>query len=279
MKANIYKITSSILLIIVAILTVLLIRETKDNVVAKVEDKKIYESEVQKELSNSSYKMAINSLIDKSLIDKAFEDEGYTLNDDDRAKQLEYVKAMDPDKFDLKDKETYEFVSTYAKARKLIEKYSLTDDDLKEFIKSEVERLGSKNITLKCIYGTDEDLKKMDSFKDAKKINTYATEHSLETIENTVFSNINYFGINFDGCSANDIYMYDGNGEIDEDIYSTKKAILIVEKVQPASESILNLKNNKEEIVNAYLSKNYFRAKLKLINTLQNKYEIRTEVK
>jgi hypothetical protein len=128
---------------------------------------------------------------------------------------------------------------------------------------------------LKCIYGTDEELKKMYSLKDAEKINTYAAEHSLETIDNTVFSDINYFGINFEGCSVNDVYMYDGNGEVDEDIYSAKKAILIVEKVEPTSESIMNLDKNKEEIVNVYLSKNYFRAKLKLINTLQNNYEIR----
>lgn len=275
MKKNGYKILSTILLVVAFILFILLIKVTQDNVVAEVNDKKIYESDIQKELSGSSYQMALNGLINTLLIDNAFEDNKYTISDEDMTKHLEYVKYMNPDKFDLTDKETYNFVSTYVKVRKLIEKYSLTEGDLKEFIKSEIEHLGSKNVTLKCIYGADEELKEMYSSKDPQKINEYAKKHSLEIIENRVFSNINYFGIDFDGCSVNDVYMYDGNGEIDEDIYSTKKAVLIVEKVEEASDATLNLDKNKEEIVDAYLSKNYFKAKLKLVNTLQNDYEVK----
>jgi len=275
MKNNFYKRISLILLITVFIMATLLIKATKDQVVAVVNNKKIYDSDVEKELSGSSYKMALNSLINTALIDIAFEDNVYNITNDEMDKYLEYVIDFDHNKYDLSDEDTYNFVQTYVKVRKLIEKYSLTDEELQEFIESETNQLGNKEITLKVIYGSDEDLNSMYTFNNIDKINKYIEEHSLEIIEKKVFSTVNYFATDFNKCSVNDIFLYQGDGEIDEDIYSNKNALLIVKDINNAVDTTLNLNENREEIVDVYLSKNYFKEKLKLTNSLQSYYEIK----
>lgn len=55
--------------------------------------------------------------------------------------------------------------------------------------------------------------------------------------------------------------------------------IIIITNINKSDETIFNLKENKEEILNVYMSKNYFQERLDVLNVLKMKHKIKYAIK
>ncbi|MFS0598872.1 hypothetical protein AB1L16_19385 [Peribacillus frigoritolerans] len=61
--------------------------------------------------------------------------------------------------------------------------------------------------------------------------------------------------------------------------HSSEHKIIIVTGITKSDDTLLNLKKNKKEILNVYMSKNYFQEKLDIVNVLKMKHKIKYAIK
>lgn len=262
-----------LLVIILSLLVVIYILERKQ-VVATVESEKIYSSELEEKFSGKYSKMILNELINDKLIDVAFKKNGLKYSTDELEENLENMKKFNYSLKDLKDSSTRNIVETYTKTRKVAPLYVISDDDLKKYVSDMIKEDGNIVAKTKAIYADDSDLKELMKLKNQQKILNIAEKRNFMIIPRTVFSKENCFDVNIDERSSNTMFFYDGKSETVEDAYSNKKALVLIISTEYAKDTILNIHKNKEVILDGYFSKNYYKVKFALVNSLRNDFDV-----
>ncbi len=242
-------------------------------IVAEVGNLKIYKEQVNVELEEKYTDMVIQNLINDTLIEQAYFDSGFTYTEEDLKNSLVAIQHFDRNKVDLEDLETREFAIQYTMVRQLIDGYIINDNDLEEYVEGIIECEGEYLVHTTAFYGDENQIEEMKKMDSADKVKKYAQENDLFSIDRSVMSESNYYAMNLSNTEVGSVVYYDGCGE-QEDIYSEIVSVVIVTDREYVKDFVLNIKKNREGIIESYCSKNYFQCKLSLQNVLQGIYRI-----
>lgn len=274
-KTTIISILVLSVIVVVETFALVNIQQNNNNAIATLDDEIITQKQLTNQLDSKEKKRLADKLINDKIIDLEID----TLNlkstsEEEMLKQLPYIQLFDSSKKTLADEQTKEFVKEYIHVKELAKKYTLNDEKFKKFIEDERNFNGDYLIKVQEISGNHQQLSKIeDSLKQAKDINSIIKNNSLDIKEKNIFSLTNEYNQDFSQSKVGD-YLH-----VMDEHHGSGHKIIIVTNINKSDETIFNLKENKEEILNVYMSKNYFQERLDVLNVLKMKHKIKYAIK
>lgn len=277
MKKHATKIVILIISIILVLetFTLLKIYKNENKVIATLDDGNITQKQLINTLDNKEKKRLADKLINEKLLNLEVEELNLASpSSKEMLEQLPYIQLFDSSKKNLADEQTKEFVEDYIYVRKLAQNYTLNDEKLTKFLEDERNNNGDFLITVKVISGNHMQLSKIENALHKKNnIDYIIKKDSLVVQEKDIFSLNNEYNKDFSQNKIGD-YIHVMNEE-----HSSEHKIIIVTGITKSDDTLLNLKKNKKEILNVYMSKNYFQEKLDIVNVLKMKHKIKYAIK
>lgn len=275
MKKYATKIVILILSFILVVETFTLLKINKDDnkVLATLDDQDITQKQVLNKLDNDEIQRLADKLINEKLLDSEVKElKLASPSSKEMLEQLPYIQLFDSSKRNLADEQTKKFVEDYIYVKELAQTYTLNDEKLTKFLEDEQNKNGNLLITVKEISGNHMQLTEVQNALQKKNnIDSIIKKDSLAVQEKDIFSLNNEYNKDFSQNKIGD-YVHLMN---EDD--SSKMKLIIVTGITKSDDTLLNLKKNKKEILNVYMSKNYFQERLDVINVLKMKHKINYE--
>ncbi|UJZ87266.1 hypothetical protein L3V65_13745 [Heyndrickxia coagulans] len=283
MQNKIYHILLYIIIIFLSFFSVKYFVENY-KVVATVNGKKIHENEVQKIIKDRYFDTALDNCIDQKLLSlekkKIQVPTNKQLHNEFKYYQLVNRNATNFDKNQKNVREFY-YVS------ELIKKYTITDSELKNFVKQEYRLLGQKKDTIYILQSNHDTVNKVEkALKEGRDLKTVEKSYNVKFKRDIIFSKDNQYGIDFTNMKKGDT-LHLHYGVEDKDMSnmsnmdmssnnnkgeSSPHTFIVIKNIE--NNDLIDLKKNRKEIINNYISSNFYKEKVDLDNYLREKYEI-----
>ncbi|MDT9757175.1 hypothetical protein RP319_13790 [Heyndrickxia coagulans] len=201
MQNKIYHILLYIIIIFLSFFSVKYFVENY-KVVATVNGKKIHENEVQKIIKDRYFDTALDNCIDQKLLSlekkKIQVPTNKQLHNEFKYYQLVNRNATNFDKNQKNVREFY-YVS------ELIKKYTITDSELKNFVKQEYRLLGQKKDTIYILQSNHDTVNKVEkALKEGRDLKTVEKTYNVKFKRDIIFSKDNQYGIDFTNMKKGD---------------------------------------------------------------------------
>jgi hypothetical protein len=231
--------------------------------VVKIGKDTISRSDIEKRIIKDYWQNTQSVMIDELLYSKEAEKLNF-LNPSrsEMNNEAEIIKKTDRNPLNLSNKKDFNYVKDRIIVKKLAKKYTINDEKLEQFLRETEDFTGDHTYNVSVFEGEYELVNKI-----TKDIENKVSIKAIET----------KYGIKFINKKLHDENEYDLNlhdfkiGEVNHAHGKKSHLVLILNSV---IEEPFNIKDNREDVIETYLSKKFFHEKIEVTNYLYTKFTI-----
>lgn len=274
------KLSIYVLILYSLLFSLIVFKDLKTNlkVVATIDGKKIHMKDIQETINDEYFKLGLNQYIERYLLSEAAKDidkpnsNQLKLSYENYAKLYKRVGVFEEEQSNV---EKFYYLT------ELMKKYSIKDSNLNNYAKNTILSKGDKVAQVKKVVASKEMISNIvRDLKNKETIENIQSNYNLILKKEKIYKLDSKYDLNFNELLNNKYTIISASEEDMEDVhescmYSNQNeldTLFIVDSIE--DNNIENINKDKNELIDNYITDNYYKELATLINILKSKNNI-----
>lgn len=274
------KLSIYVLILYSLLFSLIVFKDLKTNlkVVATIDGKKIHMKDIQETINDEYFKLGLNQYIERYLLSEAAKDidkpnsNQLKLSYENYAKLYKRVGVFEEEQSNV---EKFYYLT------ELMKKYSIKDSNLNNYAKNTILSKGDKVAQVKKVVASKEMISNIvRDLKNKETIENIQSNYNLILKKEKIYKLDSKYDLNFNELLNNKYTIISASEEDMEDVHEScmhsnqneLDTLFIVDSIE--DNNIENINKDKNELIDNYITDNYYKELATLINILKSKNNI-----